>query len=85
MHHYFNARTAPDAIILGCTHFPLIADAIGGYFKEKSLLIHSGEAIVEYLEHHYDCTRRFEKTEMKFFASENPDALKAVARKWLAL
>ena len=85
MHHYFNARTAPDAIILGCTHFPLIADAIGGYFKEKSLLIHSGEAIVEYLEHHYDCTRRFEKTEMKLFASENPDALKAVARKWLAL
>jgi len=85
MHHYFKAHTAPDAIILGCTHFPLIAGAIGSYFENKSLLIHSGEAIVEYLEGHYDLSRRFETTEMKFFASENPDALKAVAKNWLCL
>ena len=85
MHHYFKKHTTPDAIILGCTHFPLIADAIGEYFGGKSLLIHSGEAIVEYLESHYDFTQRFENTELKLFASENPDALKAVAKKWLNL
>jgi glutamate racemase len=85
MHHYFKDHKNPDAIILGCTHFPLIADAIGNYFDNRCLLIHSGEAIVEYLEHHYDFTQRFEKPEMKFFASENPDALKAVAKKWLNL
>ena len=85
MHHYFQAHETPDAIILGCTHFPLIADAIGDYFENRSLLIHSGEAIVEYLEQRYDFTKRFETTEMKFFASENPDALKAVAKKWLNL
>ena len=27
--HYFDALKKPDAIILGCTHFPLISDAIG--------------------------------------------------------
>ncbi len=85
MHHYFKNHQIPDAIILGCTHFPLIADAIGSYFQHQSLLIHSGEAIVEYLEHRYDFTERFEETAMKFFASENPDALKAVAKQWLAL
>jgi glutamate racemase len=85
MHHYFKEHQSPDAIILGCTHFPLIADAIGNYFDNKSLLIHSGEAIVEYLESHYDFTQRFDTPEMKFFASENPDALKAVAKKWLNL
>ena len=85
MHHYFKEHKTPDAIILGCTHFPLIADAIGGYFENKSLLIHSGEAIVEYLEGHYDFSQKFEHTELKLFASENPDALRAVARKWLSL
>ena len=85
MQHYFNDLSSPDAIILGCTHFPLIADAINDHFENRSLLIHSGEAIVEYLEQHYDFTKRFENTELKLFASENPDALKAVARKWLNL
>ncbi|MBE0499145.1 MAG: glutamate racemase [Campylobacterales bacterium] len=85
MHHYFKELPHPDAIILGCTHFPLIADAIGKYFKGNSLLIHSGEAIVEYLEHHYNFSKRFEKTELKLFASENPEALRSVAKKWLDL
>lgn len=83
LHHYFSELTAPDAIILGCTHFPLIADAIDDYFDKKSLLIHSGEAIVEYLERHYDFRDRFDHTKLRLFASENPDALKAVAKNWL--
>lgn len=85
MHHYFSECKRPDAIILGCTHFPLISEAIGNYFENKALLIHSGEAIVEYLEAHYDVKENCEKTEVKFFASENPDSLKAIASKWLDL
>jgi len=83
--YYFQGLQSPDAIILGCTHFPLIANAISQYFNHQSQLIHSGEAIVEYLNQHYDFSKRFEKTELKLFASENPDALKAVAHKWLNL
>ena len=85
MDHYFKNLDRPDAVILGCTHFPLIADAIAEYFDRNILLIHSGEAIVEYLEHHYDFSKKFEKTELKLFASENPEALRAVAKKWLDL
>lgn len=85
MRHYFAERKAPDAVILGCTHFPLIASAIGNYFDGRSLLIHSGEAIVEYLEQHYDFAETAPHTELKFFASENPDALRATARVWLEI
>jgi glutamate racemase len=86
LHHYFgNLDETPDAIILGCTHFPLVATAIDTYFEGKSTLIHSGEAIVEYLEGHYDFTKRFEETQLKFFASENPEGLRRVAKEWLLL
>ncbi len=82
MDHYFREIKAPDFIILGCTHFPLIAKAIGNYFP-NAVLIHSGEAIVEYLEKEYDYTRHFEETHLKLFASENPDRLKTTANIWL--
>ena len=80
--HYFEGIAEPKFIILGCTHFPLIADAISRYFP-KATLIHSGEAIVEFLEERYQITQTFEKTELKLFASENPDGLKKVAANWL--
>ena len=83
--HYFTGLEHPDAIILGCTHFPLISQSISTYFQKNTKLIHSGEAIVEYLEKHYDFSKKFEKTELKLFASENPEALRIVAKKWLDL
>ena len=82
MHHYFKEITAPDFIILGCTHFPLIAQAINRYFPNATL-IHSGEAIVEYLQNEYKLKQRFEETEIKLFASENPEHLKKTADLWL--
>jgi len=83
MSHYFQDIQTPDAIILGCTHFPIISEQISSYFDHKPKLIHSGEAIVEYLEQHYDFKHTFKDTRLKIFASENPDGLKAVAEKWL--
>ncbi len=85
MKHYFNDLEHPDAVILGCTHFPLISESISEYFGGNTLLIHSGEAIVEYLEHHYDFHKKFENTDLKLFASENPEALRSVAKRWLDL
>lgn len=83
MRHYFSDCNTPDAVILGCTHFPLIAEAIGAYFGRKALLIHSGEAIVEYLQAQYHLHENAVKTELKFFASENPEGLRHVAAQWL--
>ncbi|MFA5233181.1 MAG: glutamate racemase [Sulfurimonas sp.] len=81
--HYFDALKKPDAIILGCTHFPLISDAIQNYFGKDTVLIHSGDAIVEQLELDFKFNTKYETTKLEFFASENPDALKGVAKQWL--
>lgn len=82
--HYFKDIKAPNAVILGCTHFPLISDALQNYFGEDTILIHSGNAIVEHLEEEFTFTKKYENPELKFFSSENPDALKEVAKKWLS-
>ncbi len=85
MEHYFRELPCPDGIILGCTHFPLISEAITRYFGNKTTLIHSGEAIVEYLESHYTLTQKYPNPSIKFFASENPEALRSTAKDWLKL
>jgi len=80
--YYFQNIKNIDAIILGCTHFPLIEDKISKFLND-AMTIHSGEAIVEFLENNYSCNKNFEETKVKFFASENPDGLKRVAKDWL--
>jgi glutamate racemase len=82
MEHYFKGLPNIDAVILGCTHFPLIEKNISKYLNNATT-IHSGDAIVEYLKKEYVCNKQFEKTDIKFFASENPDGLKQVAKNWL--
>jgi glutamate racemase len=82
MKYYFKDVKNIDAIILGCTHFPLIEKKISEYFGGAKC-IHSGDAIVEYLQKNYNCDKNFERTSVQFFASDNPDGLKNVAREWL--
>jgi glutamate racemase len=81
--HYFKDLERPNALILGCTHFPLIAKALLGYFGEETILIHSGDAIVEHLTQSFDFSKKYPDPLLKFFASENPDALKKIANEWL--
>lgn len=83
--HYFHNTLNPKAIILGCTHFPLIAPAIQNYFKNDVILIHSGDSIVEYLEKQFHFTKIYSNPSLKFFATENPEALKQIAYKWLEI
>jgi glutamate racemase len=83
LRHYFSTLQHPDAIILGCTHFPLLADEIASYFQNNTQLIHSGDAIVEYLENNFTLKHSYKETQVRYFASENPERLKKIAHKWL--
>jgi len=85
LEHYFESIKHPDAVILGCTHFPLISQTLKNYFGDDTLLIHSGDAIVEYLENKFNFTHQYDNPKLKFFASENPEALRTVAKSWLKL
>jgi len=84
-HYFSNIQHSPDALILGCTHFPLLEDELQKYFGKETKLIHSGEAIVEHLEEQFNFNKKHPNTTLKFFASENPEALKLVAHNWLSL
>ena len=83
LNYYLKNIDQPDVIILGCTHFPLIAEVIGNFFPNKPLLIHSGEAIAEYLENNGCSGYSKRESELKIFASENPEGLKTIAKSWI--
>jgi len=83
MKYYFSEIEEPKAIILGCTHFPLIGDTLQSYFLNEPILIHSGEAIVEYLEARYHLSFKNKKAELKIFASDNVAGLRKIADVWL--
>ncbi|SFV53503.1 Glutamate racemase [hydrothermal vent metagenome] len=84
MNYYFKDLPQPKAIILGCTHFPLISTPIENYFKIKPKIIHSGEAIVEYLENTYTINNKSPNTNLKIFASDNVNGLRDIAKDWLS-
>lgn len=80
----FKGESAPEAIILACTHFPLIAGEIRAYFENKPILIHSGEAIVEFLKQKCAIDSPHKKTpKVHYYASGDKDALEKTAKLWL--
>ncbi|KTG28656.1 glutamate racemase [Idiomarina sp. WRN-38] len=79
--HYFGNLEKPDVVLLGCTHFPLIADSISDYFNGTKT-IHSGEAMLSWLKQHLDLSAQFETTPLHIIATENVDAVKRTATRW---
>lgn len=82
--YYFSALSQkPKALILGCTHFPLLSQALQSYFGKDTLLIHSGQAIVRQLQNEFNAAPTKQKTRVKFYASSDLKALKNTAKLWL--
>ncbi|GAB6074581.1 glutamate racemase [Nautilia lithotrophica] len=74
-------KNSIDYIILGCTHYPFLAKSFCRHFPNAKL-IHSGQAIVELLKNEYGLKTR-ENTNIKLFASDNPEELRSKAKEWL--
>ena len=81
--YYFSGIEKPDAVILGCTHYPMMSEALSRWFQGAKL-VHSGEAIVDWLEAQGIARQAPRPSELKLFASENVHRLKKVAADWLA-
>ncbi|WP_205436314.1 glutamate racemase [Helicobacter suis] len=84
MVHYFkDLKCAPSVVVLGCTHFPWIVSSLKGYFLERFKnpceFVHSGEAIVEYLQEKYDLKPRNQESNLELFASGDVSLLKQLA------
>ncbi len=85
MRHYFKGIETPDALILACTHFPLLANSLSVYFGSKTKLIHSGDAIVEFLKQRQKLLLKKEKAKLHFYASSDVKSLENTAKIWLNL
>ncbi|PAF45815.1 glutamate racemase [Helicobacter sp. 11S02629-2] len=84
--HYFKDIKDIDALVLGCTHFPMLATSLREYFGKDCVFIHSGETMATYLNEHYNiafCKR--ENIKLNYHASSNVAKLQESASKWLAL
>ncbi|TEY03153.1 glutamate racemase [Campylobacter sp. US33a] len=81
--YYFKDIQKPDGLILACTHFPLISKALSEYFGENTKLIHSGDAIVDFLKTHKDLPTLKHKAKLNFYASSDVNSLKNTAKIWL--
>ena len=47
LHHYLDGRADIDTLILGCTHYPLLRDAIGRVLGDSVALVDSAEALAQ--------------------------------------
>lgn len=77
-----------DAIILGCTHYPLLMKALKKAVPEHITIVPQGEYVAaslkEYLQRHPDMDRRCSKNATtQYFTTENPERFKECAAMFL--
>ena len=77
-----------DTVILGCTHYPLLKEAIGDYMGDKVLLIDSGKETALYtkkvLQENSLSNTSSDNGTAKFFVSDTPDNFEKIASLFLS-
>ncbi len=54
LHPWLSMREPPDTVVLGCTHFPLLAEELMQVLPEGTRLVDSGAAIARRTAAHLD-------------------------------
>ncbi|OJU18612.1 MAG: glutamate racemase [Clostridiales bacterium 43-6] len=76
-----------DTLILGCTHYPLIADIIGDELEGKVHLVSSGkaaaQAAAEVIVHKGITADRQQEGQYEFYVSDRPEGFSALANLFL--
>ncbi|MBI5577504.1 MAG: glutamate racemase [Deltaproteobacteria bacterium] len=76
----------PDALILGCTHYPVLKKPIGGFLGDGTILIDSGEEaarVVDTLISESGIKREGGKTERIFLVTDDPEHFARVGEAFL--
>ena len=77
-----------DAVILGCTHYPLLLPKIKSFMPDHVEVIsqgcHVAESLVNYLQRHHEIESQCSKNGVtRYFTTENPDKFQENARIFL--
>ncbi|MFW6061473.1 MAG: glutamate racemase [Planctomycetota bacterium] len=79
-------RERPGALILGCTHYPLLADAIGKLMGPETRLINSGRAAAEAVRQELTAAglarTDAHRASLRCFTTDNPDRFSRLGRRF---
>jgi glutamate racemase len=86
--HILSADPAIDTLILACTHYPLLMDAIKKFLPPGVTLFAQGERVGEslagYLQRHSEMDKRLSKQGVRrFLTTESPDKFTQTASLFL--
>lgn len=89
LHRYLGEfKESLDTLILGCTHYPLIAPLVKKFFKDRVEIVSSGEAVARAIESYLAMNTNSVQTEInsqrKYFATDLSPHLNDLASRWLA-
>ena len=73
----------PDALILGCTHYPVLKEAIRAFIGEETVLIDSGEEaamVVDILLSETQARGKGEARRAEFFVTDDPERFARIGK-----
>ena len=78
----------PDTLILGCTHYPMLAKQIKNVMGQNCNILDSGkivaESLAEYLERHPEIEKKLKKGDVhKWLVTDKTERFAHLAEKWL--
>lgn len=82
---FFERDDAPDTIILGCTHFPLMKDAITEVAGKDVTLIDCGTAATEYITTRFKVRMEPKVHDLRFLVTDSVERFASVAERFLGM
>lgn len=80
-------KAGVDTLILGCTHYPLLKDAIGRYMGEDVTLIDAGAEVAKYLKKRFDTEDLHDSNkddaQYRFYVSDNIESFEELGSTFL--
>ena len=82
-HHYFSETQKPQALILGCTHYPFLFPELKNYFGEKTEIFSSGPPVAALLKDKFKS--EVSSKSLEIFLTDKPDNFSEMAISYLGL
>ncbi|MFH1077902.1 MAG: glutamate racemase [Patescibacteria group bacterium] len=76
-------NTQVDTLILGCTHYPLLAPVIQRYMGNRVTLVDSGASVVRRVLSSLDATHHTSHATRRFFLTDTSARSEEIAARWL--
>ncbi|MBL4817691.1 MAG: glutamate racemase [Deltaproteobacteria bacterium] len=74
-------KAKPQAVILGCTHYPLLLPVLRGFLSEETLWVNSGSSVVSDL--HFEANDLDESPSVRYLVTDGPERFRDLSTLFL--